>query len=642
MNRFFHLIVFAVGLAVACWVGSSYVTTNPLALAVTALVVLVYLAGAVELFRYRQATSTLTDAVTGLSEVPASLEEWLSTLDPGLRGAARLRIQGERVGLPGPVLAPYLVGLLVLLGMLGTFLGMIVTLRGTGLALGSATDLHAIRASLAAPVQGLGFAFGTSVAGVATSAMLGLLSALCRRERIQAAQSLDIKIATTLHRYSQAYQRDEQFKLLQRQAEVSAVVVDRLEAMMMAMEQQNWKLNEGLAESQNAFHAKAEAAYTGLAGAVERSLKDSVAEGVRAAAAAIQPVVEGTMAGLAHQSAVLHDIVKQGVQQQLQGASDQLNGVAGAMSEAWNTVLSRHEDAAGHLAATNQRALTAAVEALEQHSVSLVRSMDKSHGELRTMLASQDEQRLAAWTEGLGATAALLRQEWQEAGALSARQQQEICTVLAQTAADMSSETQKHARNTIIEIERLVQAAAEAPRAAAEVVTEVREVFSASMARDNAMLDERNRLLETLDTLLTAVNHASSEQRGAVDALVTGSAEALDQVGTRFSERVDAEAGKLTDVAAQVTRSAVEVASLGEAFGTSVQLFSQSNASLLEHLERIEAALGKSLTRSDEQLAYYVAQAREVVDLSMMSQKQIIEELQQLAAQQAASGSVAA
>ncbi|MGE8634704.1 MAG: hypothetical protein ACN6P8_14305, partial [Achromobacter piechaudii] len=53
-------------------------------------------------------------------------------------------------------------------------------------------------------------------------------------------------------------------------------------------------------------------------------------------------------------------------------------------------------------------------------------------------------------------------------------------------------------------------------------------------------------------------------------------------------------------------------------------------------LQRIEAALDKSIARGDEQLSYYVAQAREVVDLSLMSQKQIIENLQQLAAQRAA------
>ena len=44
----------------------------------------------------------------------------------------------------------------------------------------------------------------------------------------------------------------------------------------------------------------------------------------------------------------------------------------------------------------------------------------------------------------------------------------------------------------------------------------------------------------------------------------------------------------------------------------------------------LHAALDGSLARSDEQLAYYVAQAREVVDLSVLSQKQIIGELRQL------------
>jgi hypothetical protein len=80
---------------------------------------------------------------------------------------------------------------------------------------------------------------------------------------------------------------------------------------------------------------------------------------------------------------------------------------------------------------------------------------------------------------------------------------------------------------------------------------------------------------------------------------------------------------------------------MGEAFGLAVQLFSQSNDKMGAQLQRIEAALGKSIARSDEQLAYYVAQAREVIDLSIMSQKQIVEDLQQLASRQAAVGSEA-
>src|SRR3546814_17536805 len=100
----------------------------------------------------------------------------------------------------------------------------------------------------------------------------------------------------------------------------------------------------------------------------------------------------------------------------------------------------------------------------------------------------------------------------------------------------------------------------------------------------------------------------------------------LDRVGTRFTEKIQTETGRLTDISAQVTGGAIEVASLSEAFGTAVQLFSQSNTALMEQLQGIEATLSKSIARSDEQLAYYVAQAKEVIDMSVMSQTKIIEE----------------
>lgn len=698
MSRYsLNLVVFLVGLAAVCWIGAGYVVSNPLALAVTMLIGACYLAGALELQRYSQATSGLAQAVTGLSKPPSGLGAWLDQLHPGLRNSVRLRVEGERVALPGPVLTPYLVGLLVLLGMLGTLLGMVATLRGTGAALESATDLQAIRASLAAPVKGLGFAFGTSIAGVATSAMLGLLSALCRRERIQVAQMLDVKIATTLRIYSQTHHREQTFRLLQRQVEVMPTLVDRLHAMMAAMEHQSLVLNERQIASQEAFHGKSAAAYTRLASSVERSLKESVAESARAAGAALQPVVQATMADLARETASLHDTVTRAVERQLnglstgfeattssvadiwkqalaehqrssealsdnlrtslarftetfeqrsagllEGASTRLEATAGSMSEAWSVALSRQESVSGKMADHNQQALATAAATFEQHSASLLRTVGQSHADLQAELASRDEERLAAWTGSLGAMAAALSREWEQAGTRTASRQQEICDTLAQTARDITAQTQAHASDTIAEISRLVAAASEAPRAAAEVVAELRQKLSDSMVRDTAMLEERSRLLATLETLLDAVNHASTGQRAAVDALVATSADLLDRVGTRFTDKVEAETGKLGAVAAQVTGSAVEVASLGEAFGVAVQLFGESNSKLVGQLQRIEAALDKSLARSDEQLAYYVAQAREVIDLSMMSQKQIVEDLQQLAGERASAGAEAA
>ena len=170
------------------------------------------------------------------------------------------------------------------------------------------------------------------------------------------------------------------------------------------------------------------------------------------------------------------------------------------------------------------------------------------------------------------------------------------------------------------------------PRAAAEVVAELRQKLSDSMARDTAMLDERTRLMDTLSTLLDAVNHASSEQRGAIDALVSTTSTLLEQAGARFGERVDAGTGAIEAAVARVDAGATGVAALGEALAGAVQHFGERNAELAERLEGIGAALEAAGTRGDEQLAYYVAQARELVDLSVLAQKQIIGELRQLPA----------
>ena len=785
MNR--HLtplvapVVFLAGLAVVGWVGAGYAGTNALALAVTLVIGGFYVGGALELHRYRAATPTLTAAVADLTAPPASLDAWLDRLHPSLRNAVRLRVEGERVALPGPAMTPYLVGLLVLLGMLGTFLGMVGTLRTTGVALESAADLQAIRASLAAPVKGLGFAFGTSVAGVATSAMLGLLSTLARRERVQAAQLLDERIATTLRVHSRHHQHDTVFALLQRQAELMPALVDRLETMTAAMARQNEALGERLSASQDAFHARTEAAYARLADTVGQSLKEGIADSTRAASAAIQPAVDATMAGLAHEAATMRDTVTQTVQQHLDGLSTRFDATTAAVADTWRHALAEHqqanaaltsdlrtsldgfgetfaqrsaalvdgigarvdtatagaartwdaalsrlEHAGDSLTSANRQAMTDASAAFAQHAADIAGTVSQSHADLQSQLAAQesarqtalaerdetrlaawrdtltsmaatmrnewqqaseqsadhqrdirdaltrtahdiathtqqqasgtiaeidrllqaattlqvelasrDEQRLSAWRETLAAMAATMRDEWQQASTRSADHQREIRDALTRTAHDIATHTQQQASGTIAEVARLAQIATEAPKAAADVIAELRQKLTDGMARDNAMLEERGRLLETLGTLLDAVNHASTEQRTAVDGLVTTTADLLERVGTRFTEQVAQETGKLDGIAAQVTGSAVEVASLGEAFGMAVQMFSASNDKLAEHLARIEAALDKSMARSDEQLAYYVAQAREVVDLSMLSQKQILENLQQFSALQA-------
>jgi hypothetical protein len=119
MNQFLRHAAALAGLAVIAWVGAGYLLTNPLALAITALIGAFYLMGVLELHRFRQASDELALAVAELAEPLPSLRPWLERVPAGLRNAVRRRVEGEPVGLPGPSLAPTLAGLLVLLGMLG-------------------------------------------------------------------------------------------------------------------------------------------------------------------------------------------------------------------------------------------------------------------------------------------------------------------------------------------------------------------------------------------------------------------------------------------------------------------------------------------------------------------------------------------
>ncbi|WP_426174203.1 DUF802 domain-containing protein [Massilia sp. TWR1-2-2] len=838
MNKLLFNLAFVTGALAVIWVGVGFIDSSALAMAMTALIFAVYLAGAVELHRFRQATASLTMALGAIAEDLPDLNRFLSGLHGSLQHPVRLRTEGERAGLPGPSLTPYLVGLLVMLGMLGTFLGMVVTLKGAVFTLEKSADLETMRSALAVPVKGLGLAFGTSVAGVAASAVLGLMSALCRRERMQAGQLLDAKAATVLSGFSHARQREQTFRALQVQSEAMPQVVDKLQAMMLQIEAMSGQLNQRLLGNQEQFHSRASEAYTELARSVDKSLRESLADSAQAAGESIKPIFEATMHGIAKETTAMHERTAATVQQQLDGLADRFGVATASVTQTWSAALDSQQQAnrslttdmgrsleafsasfdqragamvekvgdaldsqqqanrslttdMGHSleafsasfdqragamvakvgdaldsqeqanrslttdmgrsleafsASFDQRAgamvakvgdaldsqqqanrslttdmgrsLEAFSASFDQRAAALVEKVGDAHANLQAGQAAHDEQRQQAMSQSLEAIVATLTRELRESGAQLLTQQREICTAVTHAVRELADQTQaglgtslaqttslittaedlirsriateaqwldQHRQRmdqlagmlqtelgalrdqeaargaaavahlgdlqaavtthlatlgTALEepIKRLIETAAEAPRAAAEVIGQMRQEISHSVARDNALLEERSRIMETLNALLDVINHASHEQRAVIDSLVASSSVKLDEASIAFSADIASESGKLSEIAASVTSSAVDVASLAAAFGVAVHSFNAANEKLASNLDRIEVALDKSMTRSDGQLAYYVAQAREIIDLSMSSQKVIIEELRQLPAMLADEG----
>ena len=879
MNKSVMAAIFAAGLAAVGWVGWGFVGSSPLALAMTAVIGAAYLLGAYELMQFRAATASLATALAGDPVEPLSdLGSWLGRLAPSLRNPVRQRIGGERVNLPGPALTPYLVGLLVMLGMLGTFLGMVVTFNGAVFALEASSNLEAIRGALAAPIKGLGLSFGTSVAGVAASAMLGLLSAMSRRERQEAVRLLDARIPTLFRPFSSAHRREEMLLALQAQAQALPLIAERLHGLMEGLERRQGQLGEQLLAQQQGFHHEAASAYTQLASTVGASLQDSLGASARQAGEAIRPVVEQAMLTLAQEAQRSHERLRETANAQLQALSAQWEGTARQVADTWTTALHRQTQTQDALVARLDGALQTVTQAFDQRSSTLVAALQESAAQSHAAQVATDQQRLEGWSRSMENTASALSAEWQRVGAQTVAQQQSVGRALeaaaaqvehtlrtatqaldqrstallaalqdtvaqshqAQLAADqqrvegwnrsmegmasaLSAEWQRVGAQTVEQqqrvgqalegaaqqldrsmqvatqalderssallvavqetvaqahkaqvvadqqrlegwsrsmermastlsaewqgageravaqqqgvcqaleatasqitmrmteqvartlggattlmeqsdallrtrleseaqwaqaqgqrmdelaglwrtelaalrdaeaqrgqaaverldtlqaavaqhlatlgaaleapLTRLLQTASEVPQAAAEVITQLRQEMTQMSERDNMALAERTAMVEQVGQLLHSVDAAAAQQRAAIDTLVGSAAQVLEQAGEQFAQALGAQAGKVDEVAAHVAASAVELASLGESFSHGVGLFSASNDKLMESLQGIEGAIRQSMGRSDEQLAYYVAQAREVIDLSISAQQGIVEDLRRL------------
>lgn len=708
-------LVFGLGLAAVAWVAWGFVGTSALALLMTAVIAGVYVWGARELWQFEQATQTLRYAVAAATQPVSDLDSWLQSLHPSLRGPVRQRIDGERVALPAPGMTPYLVGLLVMLGMLGTFLGMVVTFKGAVFALEGSADLNAMRAALAEPIKGLGLSFGTSVAGVATSAMLGLLSSMCRRERLEAVRALDVCIATALRGFSQVQQREDLFKALQVQALAMPQVVDRLQGLIDAVERRHDALGSQLQTQQQAFHSEASATYQQLAASVGTSLRDSLAASAQIAGDTIRPVVEHAMAELARESAAGHQRQQAAAQQQQQALSEQWRGTAQQVADTWTQALQAQQSTQQQLVQDMDAALQGFAQTFETRSTRVLEGLQNHAAQNHAAQSQADEQRLAVWSRSMQDMADALAGEWKQVGEQTALEQQRIAALLhstvEQVAVRMNAQVdatvgsaaqlveQSHAlvqarseaeerwmQSHAVQMQslgavwreelstlrseeavrgqaaverldslqgavaqhlaslgaaleepltRLLQTASDVPRAAAEVIAQLRQEMTRLGERDNAALGERTAMLEQVAGLLHTVEQASTQQRQAIDSLVQSATGVLEQASSRFAQALDAQSGKVDDVAAHVAASAIELSALGETFGHGVAQFGASNDKLIASLQTIEGSIQQGMQRSDEQLAYYVAQAREVIDLSITAQQSLVEDLRRLHAQAA-------
>lgn len=681
MTRLIFALAFLLGAIAVTWIGLGFRHADLLALTVTVLIGAVYGLGFVELLGFRRATAGLNRQLASLPDSKDALNEWLGRLPAPLQPAIRRRLEGEPVALPGPMLTPYLLGLLVMLGLLGTFVGMIITLNGAASALEGSSELSAIRSALAAPIAGLSLAFGTSIAGVAASAMLGLAATISRRERVLASRRLDRESRQSLYHLTLNHQREQAYGALQLQSQAMPELVTAMQAMTARMEQVSEQLAGTLTRNQDSFHDAVSSQYQQLASSVAQALQESLSDSGRLAAEGIRPIVEQAMAQLDQQAEQTRQALSQAATSELAGLAASFRENTEQAASSWQQGLRDQRQDSERLIADVAAELTKISHQFHDNSNQLVTQVNTLQQQFQERSAQQLEtvsERFAAatgqaadsWQNGLAqhqhatttladhfdqalqthtehfqrTTAELLGGQRQGLDTLTETLHQQLSSLADQENGRTEAASQRlealeatvsrHLAELGTALEapmtRLIETASETPKAAAEVITQLRQEMTRNSERDNELLAERERIMAELDDLLSSQREASAAQREAIETLITSAGQSLSSVSEAFAGQVSEQSQRLNAVASEVGASASEVASLSDAFQAAVQQFADANDTLVSNLQQVESSLEAAAARSDEQLAYYVEQAREVIDLSMTSQKDVIDALQEL------------
>lgn len=637
MNRFFSLCAFATGAIAIVSMTRAVAAGDTLTLLVMLLIAMGYAAGGIELWGFQRDNQRLFEVLsqtTSEEGASADLNAWLSQLPESMRHSVSQRLTGELSALPGLALTPYLLGLLVMLGLMGTFVGMVATLGGAVVALEGSTELSAIREGLAAPIAGLGMAFGTSVAGVAASAMLGLIATLSRRERVRAVQVLDGLRNNQFRAHSLPHQRVQTYQMLQAQSAMLPQVTDTLTGLserMVVMGEQlvesDRLMAERLLQQQREFEAGVRDDFQKLTQAVADNMHAALTGIGVEVAQSLQPQLqqwfaksaEQQTASLELQTSRLMDSHNAWFTEQREQSTQAKHD-----AQAWQVALSQH--AQDMVTALNSHQAQQLEQLTQEYGQmrDLEQAAQQSHAERTETLLSKLEERFSALHTLEDARREQMQSQWD---ALVAGFGLEISALQGHLGASfegLSSGVEQQLSALVTHLQEsmtdLVSSTAEAPKAASALIAQLKQETEQSLARDAGMLKERERLMTELSALAVELRSSTAQQQQVMDEVLEKSGQSLVQLSQSVGAHLDQSGQELASAAYDITV-------LSQQFAESVGMFQAANEELQAALAKVSGDLIQAGERSDEQMGYYVAQAREIIDHNLQTQHNILTQL---------------
>lgn len=639
------------GLAVVGRAAVYYRSDDPGAFALTLIMGAALAAGLVELWLRAAETDRLT---RGIRTMPESVDE-LSELEGELGARLSAQLEGEPLPSPRPVFAPYLVGLLVMLGLLGTFLGLFETLRGAREALTTSADVDALRAGLAGPMRGLMRSFGTSAAGVAASAMLGLGVVFQRRNGARLSVAIQRITATKLRHLSASRRQLDALQALAEQGEAipgAAAALGQAAGALRDLETSFAGQIRALRDEVSTSIAQATLAQ---GEALDRVLREASAEQVKA------------LAGVAQEQASAFTVASERAEERSREQLAALAKMAAEQSAAFVDATENARAAFAEASDSQARALIGAgarySEALEETSGNLATSLEATAAEVRETVG-RGLRDIAA--EATAATAPVLGRAVEETRAAAIEQLEalrEQADADAQSRQEQSAALVEQVRSQLEELlyafqdagrergdrdEALLEridAQSEALRQAeerqmatlAERWGEMGERVAASLEANAAREGERlERLAELGSRLDDELGRAAGLLGERLEADEVSSRQRGEELAALIA-RVDQLGGQL-GAATELMRETVgllqvggaELGAAAEMFSVAVDAHGRAAGDWLEGLGRVERAVEEAGEGAAvDVLGDYLARTHELFDQQLGFQQELVEQLRE-------------
>lgn len=614
MTRALVLFVGVLGAALPVWALSTYPVEDSFSRVLVAVILAGFVAGLAGLvLRARQLDRMQAQLGTFAGQSDA---EGLRTSSPEAYRLVELRLRGERPHMArGEAMTHYLVSALVLVGLLGTFVGLVDALVGARDALGVSTDVGALRAALLAPMKGLSRAFGTSVAGISSSAMLGLAAVVVRRAEQRVLESVDAAVSGPLHEQTLVARQLAAFEKLGLLGENLPAAVERMADVATRLPTLEHSLVGGHEALAEALKASVEKAALDLRQGLERGLaaaSEAHDELVERAVSKASSVLEERAAALAKVS------------------EDRLAALVSLEEERAEVWREQLAERAKHDAAREQ-GLLVLLEKAAGVAEGAASSAGEHAAEMRSFLEEQKagDRKLA---EELRTS--LTAQKEGDRGLLAALQaflseQRESERALAAEMRGLFEEQKGHDRAALERVQAFLEEQKAGDRA---LVEDMRAFLRDEKGQALAFSDDIRAQLETWLSTAAERDEAREAQRLALEEKLALERQALtgevvthlDAHATTVRAKVSDMARSLSDGADALVAGGIELTSLAERFSGAVDGYKEATREWMDRLATLEVGLQSGgADHERERFGAYLDQTREVFERSLELQREL-------------------